>query len=101
VSICPKCEGEVKVIAGIEDQAVIDKILQHLQAKGALPPAPDLLPATRASPTSDWFVQHRVFTPLYTASNRRAGYLVACCLKQAGGPERLWMRVDSTGNPER
>ena len=56
VSICPKCEGEAKVIASIEDEAVIEKILQHLQAKGALPPAPDLLPATRASPTSDWFV---------------------------------------------
>jgi hypothetical protein len=29
VSICPKCEGEAKVIASIEDQTVIDKILQH------------------------------------------------------------------------
>ncbi|MET0005786.1 MAG: hypothetical protein ABW087_19445 [Candidatus Thiodiazotropha sp.] len=29
VSICPKCGGEAKVIACIEDQAVIDKILQH------------------------------------------------------------------------
>ena len=29
--------------------------LQHLQAKGALPPPSDLLHATRASPTSDWF----------------------------------------------
>jgi hypothetical protein len=55
VSICPQCGGEAKVIASIEDQALIDKILNHLQAKGALPPPPDLLPATRASPTSDWF----------------------------------------------
>jgi hypothetical protein len=31
-------------------------ILQHLQAKGALPPPPDLLPATRAPLTLDWFV---------------------------------------------
>jgi hypothetical protein len=52
VSVCQKCGGESKVIASIEDQAVIDKILQHLQAKGALPPPPDLLPATRASPTT-------------------------------------------------
>jgi hypothetical protein len=37
----------------IEDQAVIDKILNHLMKKGALPP--ELLPATRASPDSDWF----------------------------------------------
>jgi hypothetical protein len=51
VSICLKCGGEAKVIASIEDQVVIDKILQHLQAKGALPQASDLLAATRASPT--------------------------------------------------
>jgi hypothetical protein len=56
VSVCPKCGGESKVIASIEDQAVIDKILQHLQAKGALPPPIELLPATRASPDVDWFV---------------------------------------------
>jgi hypothetical protein len=37
VLICPKCGGDAKVIACIEDQAVIDKILQHLQAKGVLP----------------------------------------------------------------
>ena len=55
VSVCPKCGGESKVIASIEDQAVIDRILGHLQAKGALPPPPELLPATRASPVSDWF----------------------------------------------
>jgi hypothetical protein len=26
VSICPQCAGEAQVIAGIEEQAVIDKI---------------------------------------------------------------------------
>ena len=55
VSVCPKCGGEARVIASIEDQAVIDKILAHLMKKGALPPPPELLPATRASPDSDWF----------------------------------------------
>ena len=55
VLICPKCGGEAKVIACIEDQAVIDKILQHLQAKGVLPPPPELLPVARASPYADWF----------------------------------------------
>ena len=55
VSVCPKCGGEARVIARIEDQAVIDKILQHLRAKGALPPPTELLPAARASPDSDWF----------------------------------------------
>jgi hypothetical protein len=48
VSICSKCAGEAKVIASIEDKAVIDKILQHLQAKGLLAHPPELLPATRA-----------------------------------------------------
>ncbi len=55
VSICQKCGGEAGVIGCIEDQAVIDKILRHLQIKGDLPPPPDLLPAARASPTLDWF----------------------------------------------
>ena len=55
LSICQKSGGGAKVIACIEDQAVIDKILRHLQAKGALPPPPDLLPAARASPTPDRF----------------------------------------------
>ncbi|MCW4222743.1 MAG: hypothetical protein N0E44_23025 [Candidatus Thiodiazotropha lotti] len=43
------------MIARIEDQAVIDKVLNRLQAKGALPSPSDLLPATRASPESDCF----------------------------------------------
>ena len=55
-TICLKCGGEAKVIASIEEQEVIDKILLHLQAKGALPSSPDMLSATRASPTLDWFV---------------------------------------------
>ena len=32
------------MIACIEDQAVINKILAHLMKKGALPPPPELLP---------------------------------------------------------
>jgi len=54
ISICPKCGDDAKVIACIEDQAAIDKILQHLQAKDALPRLSALLPATRASPVPDW-----------------------------------------------
>jgi hypothetical protein len=42
--------------ASIEEQAVIEKILNHLMKKGALPPPPELLPATRASPILGWFV---------------------------------------------
>jgi ribosomal protein S27E len=55
VSVCPKCGGEARVIASIEDQQIIDKILAHLMKKGALPPPPVLLPATRATPDSGWF----------------------------------------------
>ena len=55
VSVCPKCGGEARVIASIEDQQIIDKILAHLMKKGALPPPPELLPATRASPDTGWF----------------------------------------------
>jgi hypothetical protein len=55
VSICSKCEGEAKVIASIEDQAVIDKVLNRLQVKGALTPPPQWLLAAQAWPGSDWF----------------------------------------------
>jgi hypothetical protein len=55
VLVCPRCGGEAKVIASIEDQPVIEKILKHIQAKRVLPPPPELLPAARASPSSDWF----------------------------------------------
>ncbi len=36
------------MIASIEDQAVIDKILAHLTRQGVLPPPPKLLPAAKA-----------------------------------------------------
>ncbi len=55
VSVCPQCGGESRVIACIEDQAIINRILDHLMKKGALPPPPELLPAARASPTPDLF----------------------------------------------
>jgi hypothetical protein len=47
---CAHCGGPVKVIACIEDQVVIDKILFHLEKKGNLPSTPDTLPETRAPP---------------------------------------------------
>jgi hypothetical protein len=55
VSVCPTCRGDSRVIACIEEQAVINKILAHLMKKGTLPPPPELLPATRASPDAGWF----------------------------------------------
>ncbi len=54
VSICTKCGGDARIIACIEDQAIIDRILAHLLKKGALLLPPDLLPAARASPPSTW-----------------------------------------------
>ena len=47
--------GSVKVIACIEDQVVIDKILLHLETKGELPSTPDTLPETRAPPPDNLF----------------------------------------------
>jgi hypothetical protein len=48
-SICPQCDGEAKVIACFENQIVIDKILNYLQAKEVLPQPRVLLPAARVS----------------------------------------------------
>ncbi len=50
VETCVHCGGSVKVIACIEDQQVIDKILFHLKKKDRLPSSPDALPETRAPP---------------------------------------------------
>ena len=54
VSTCEKCGGDARVIACIEEQAVIDKILAHLTKKGALPPPLELLPVARAPPGLGW-----------------------------------------------
>jgi hypothetical protein len=50
VEICSRCGGAVKVIACIEDQQVIDKILSHLKKKDGLPLSPDALSEARAPP---------------------------------------------------
>jgi hypothetical protein len=50
VEICSGCGGAVKVIACIEDQQVIDKILSHLKKRDGLPLSPDALPEARAPP---------------------------------------------------
>ena len=49
IQTCSACGGAVKVIACIQDPAVIDKILTHLQQKG-IPDPNDLLPQSRAPP---------------------------------------------------
>ena len=51
IEVCGHCGGSVKVIACIEDQDIIDRILAHLESKEQNTPAfPHLAPPTRASP---------------------------------------------------
>lgn len=50
IETCSACGGAVKVIACIEDPAVIQKILTHLKEKAGPEPL-GLLPSVRAPPT--------------------------------------------------
>jgi len=53
IAVCGRCGGSVRVIACIEDQDIIDRILAHLESKEQNTPAlPHLAPPTRASPKS-------------------------------------------------
>ena len=54
IESCAKCGGTVKVIASIEDPAVIKKILAHLNGN-ASPVATTLLPECRAPPLAKLF----------------------------------------------
>jgi hypothetical protein len=47
IEICDKCGGDVRIIASIEDPAVIRKILTHLNTKAI---HTDLTPQCRAPP---------------------------------------------------
>jgi hypothetical protein len=53
IETCSECGGAVKVIACIEDPEVIEKILTHLDAKGAAPEASR--PPCRAPPQAGLF----------------------------------------------
>lgn len=56
VSICPKCSGQIKIIAAIEDPKVIKKILDHMGIPSTAPrPHPARGPP--ASDQSDIFAQ--------------------------------------------
>jgi len=51
IEVCGRCGGSVRVIASIEDQDVIDRILTHLRQKEQeTPTRPLLVPPTRAPP---------------------------------------------------
>ena len=49
IETCPACGGAMRIIVCIEDPAVIEKILTHLDAKAAEPQAPRR-PPCRAPP---------------------------------------------------
>ena len=51
LEVCGRCGGSVRIIACIEDQDVIDRILAHLERKEQnTPTLPHLAPPTRAPP---------------------------------------------------
>ena len=51
IEVCGRCGGSVKVIACIEDQDIIDRILAHLREKEQeVPDRPLLVPPARALP---------------------------------------------------
>jgi hypothetical protein len=51
IEVCGRCGGSVRVIACIEDQDIIDRILTHLRQKEQeTPTRPLLVPPTRAPP---------------------------------------------------
>ena len=54
IETCSACGGAVKVIACIEDPAVIEKILTHIDEKGASEMA-SRLPPSRAPPQASLF----------------------------------------------
>ena len=54
IETCPACGGAVRVIACIEDPVVVEKILTHLDAKGAEPEA-FRRPPCRAPPEPELF----------------------------------------------
>jgi len=53
IEVCGRCGGSVKVIACIEEQDFIDRILAHLREKEQEAPSrPLLVPPTRAPPAT-------------------------------------------------
>ena len=54
IEVCEKCQGPVKIIACVEDPAIIEKILKHLKEKAVIgSTAP--LPPSRAPPQIEMF----------------------------------------------
>ena len=76
IEVCDYCAGSVKVIACIEDKAVIEPILGHLKRKGDLPelarishhPSRQLLLHCSTSGTPDRCIHAVVLRRHYAAS---------------------------------
>jgi hypothetical protein len=54
IETCPVCGGALRITACIEDPAVIQKILSHIDSKNA-PAEPARLPPCPAPPQAHWF----------------------------------------------
>jgi hypothetical protein len=54
IETCERCSGQVKIIGCIEDPAVIERILSHLNGK-VLSADPAMLPEERAPPQARLF----------------------------------------------
>ena len=54
IEACAACGGALRIIACIEDPAVINKILTHIDSKNACA-EPARLPPCRAPPQARWF----------------------------------------------
>jgi hypothetical protein len=53
IEVCSRCGGSVRVIACIEDQDVVDRVLAHLrETEKEAPARPLLVPSTRAPPAT-------------------------------------------------
>ena len=50
--LCPRCRGQMRVIAFIENHKAIDKIIKHLKLsfEAGRPPPPQAVKAARANP---------------------------------------------------
>ena len=59
IETCDKCGADVRIIASIEDPAVIQKILAHLD-KTASPAVASRLPDCRANLVMVWLISCRV-----------------------------------------
>lgn len=71
IEVCSRCGGSVKVIACIEEQDAIDRILAHLESKEQnTPTLPHLAPPTRAPPETYPIKRGRLL-PLFAGSESK------------------------------